>query len=252
LPERPDVIILLAMPSVRPGTRFTAERKRDMRREINDFFRNSINLGIRYNIPVILPGGTSYKTINEEIADETWPIFRKGLTEIGTDTDLIVDEAIVSGYPNVIQLIYGKIYGNGALFRIIYKMAERGRSMVTGEGDNYIPNIYAGDAATAIVKAIEKMPLCEKFIIADDTPATQKDFTAHMAKLLNKREPGHVPAWLARLIFGRDLLEVINLNCKVSNAKAKRMLDWQPQYPSYKEGLKATIEEITKKNRYSD
>jgi nucleoside-diphosphate-sugar epimerase len=247
LPERPDVVILLAMPSVRPGKRLTTAMKENLRSETNDFFRNSINLGIRFNIPVILPGGTSYKTINDEIADETWPVLRKGLTEIGSDSDLIVDEAIVSGYPEVIQLIYGKIYGNGGLFRLMYNMAERRRSMVIGKGDNYIPNIYAGDAASAIVKAIEKMPVGEKFIIADDTPVTQKDFTAHMALLLNKKEPGHVPPSLVKLILGRDFFEVISLNCKVSNAKAKRMLDWQPQFPSYKEGLEATIKEIKEK-----
>ena len=126
----------------------------------------------------------------------------------------------------------------------MYDMVEKRRSIVIGKGDNYIPNIYAGDAASAIIKAIEKMPVGEKFIIADDTPVTQKDFTAYLALLLDKKEPGHVPPSLVRLILGRDFIEVVTLNCKVSNAKAKMMLDWQPQYPSYKEGLKATIEEI--------
>ena len=38
------------------------------------------------------------------------------------------------------------------------------------------------------------------------------------------------------------------MNCKVSNEKAKRMLDWKPEYPSYKEGLEATIKEMKEKN----
>ena len=36
------------------------------------------------------------------------------------------------------------------------------------------------------------------------------------------------------------------MNCLVSNAKAKRELDWNLKYPSYEEGLPATIREIEK------
>lgn len=244
LPDEPEIIILLAMPGVRPGQRITASRKAELRSETNDFFRKSIYLATSFDCPLILPGGTSYRTENDELADETWPILRKGLTEIGSDTDEMVNEAIRSGYPRVIQLIFGKIYGNGGLFRFMYNMAEKRRSMIIGKGDNYIPNIYAGDAANAILKAIEKMPVGEKFIIADDTPVSQKDFSIYMAELMNKKKPGHIPAFIIRFILGKELYEVIKMNCKVSNAKAKKMLDWQPQFPSYKEGLKETIEEI--------
>jgi len=71
LPEKPDVIVLLAMPGVRPGHRMTKMRKAELREETNDFFCNSMDLAIQYNIPIILPGGTSYRTGNGEIADET-------------------------------------------------------------------------------------------------------------------------------------------------------------------------------------
>jgi nucleoside-diphosphate-sugar epimerase len=40
------------------------------------------------------------------------------------------------------------------------------------------------------------------------------------------------------------------MNSRVSNAKAKRMLDWTPQYPSFKEGLEATIKDIREKKNY--
>jgi len=251
LPDKPEIIILLAMPGVRPGKRMTVARKEELRSETNDFFRKSIYLAALYNCPLILPGGTSYETENDEIADETWPIVRKGLTEIGADTDEMVNEAIRTGSPRVIQLIYGKIYGNGGLFRFMYDMAEKRRSAIIGDGENFIPNIYAGDAAAAIIKAIEKLPVGEKFIIADDTPVTQKDFSLYMAALMNKKRPGHIPAFIFRLIVGKDFYEVIRMNCKVSNAKAKKILEWQPEYPSYKEGLKETIREIkdTKNNK---
>jgi nucleoside-diphosphate-sugar epimerase len=64
---------------------------------------------------------------------------------------------------------------------------------------------------------------------------------------MKKKRPGHIPSFIFRLIIGRDLFEVIQINCKVSNAKAKKMLNWKPKYPSYREGLKETIREIREK-----
>ncbi len=250
LPEKLDIIVLLAMPSVKPGHRMTKKKKEALRNETNDFFRNSMDLAIRYDIPIILPSGTSFKTENDEIADETWPILRVGLTEIGKDTDDLVSHAIQAQNPKVIQLIFGKIYGNGGLFRFIYNLIEKGRAKIIGKGDNCIPNIHAGDAASAIVKAIEKMPIGEKFIIADDVAVTQKDFTVYMADLMNKKRPGHIPAFIGKLVLGRDLYEIVRMNCKVSNAKAKRLLDWKPEYPSYKEGLVETIKEMKERKNY--
>ena len=244
LPGDLEIIVLLAMPSVTPGKRMTAKRKSELRKETNDFFRNSMDLAIHFNVPIILPGGTSYRIGENEVADESWPILRTGLTEIGSDTDELVNSAIKTGHPEIIQLIYGKIYGNGGLFRFVFNMMERGRSKIIGKGDNYIPNIHASDAASAIIKAIEKLPVGEKFIIADDTPVTQKDFTEYMAALMNKKRPGHIPGFIVKLILGKDFYEIVRMNCKVTNEKAKRILGWQPQYPSYKEGLSITIPEM--------
>lgn len=250
LPGKLDIIVLLAMPTVKPGHRMTKKRKEELRKETNDFFRNSMDLAINFNVPIILPSGTSFKTENNEIADETWQILRIGLTEIGKDTDEMVNQAIKTQNPKVIQLLYGKIYGNGGLFRFMYNMMEKGRSKIIGKGDNCIPNIHASDAASAIVKAIEKLPIGEKFIIADDTAVTQKDFTIYMAKLMNKKQPGHIPAFIIKLVMGNDFYEIIRLNCKVSNSKAKRLLDWKPEYPSYKEGLEETIKDMKERKNY--
>ena len=76
-----------------------------------------MNLAIHFNVPIILPSGTSYQTGHGEIADETWPIRRVGLTEVGSDTDEMINRAVRTGKPEIIQLIYGRIYGNGGLFR---------------------------------------------------------------------------------------------------------------------------------------
>ncbi len=65
-----------------------------------------------------------------------------------------------------------------------------------------------------------------------------------MAKIMNQKEPGHIPGLLIRLVLGRDFYEIIRMDSKVSNQKAKDILGWKLKYPSYKEGLEATINEI--------
>lgn len=128
-------------------------------------------------------------------------------------------------------------------------MIDKGRGGIIGEGNNCIPNIYAGDIASAIIKTIEKQPWGERFLICDDAPVTQADFVTYMAEVMGKKKPGHVPLFILKLVIGKEFLSIIGMNCKVSNEKAKRILGWNPVYPSYKEGLKAVIEEIRAKEK---
>jgi nucleoside-diphosphate-sugar epimerase len=124
-------------------------------------------------------------------------------------------------------------------------MLMRNRYKIIGKGENYIPLIHAGDAADAIMKSIEKKPYGEKFIIADDTAVTQKEFTKHMASLMGLRPPGSIPGPMVKLLLGKDLYELVTMNCIVSNQKAKKMLGWKPAYPSYQIGLEQTIKEMS-------
>ena len=250
LPEKPDFIILLAMPGITPGKRISKKRKAALRAETTGFFQNSMDLAIHFNAPIILPSGTSYQTGHGEIADETWPIRRVGLTEVGIDTDEMVKQAVRTGKPEIIQLIYGRIYGNGGLFRFQYEMLKKNRYKIIGKGENYIPLIHASDAANAIIKAIEKKPFGEKFIIADDTPVTQRDFTNYIADLMNLKQPGSIPGSIIKMALGRDIYELISMNCLVSNKKAKSILGWNPEYPSYRTGLEQTIKDMGKNQPY--
>ncbi len=44
-----------------------------------------------------------------------------------------------------------------------------------------------------------------------------------MAELMNKKRPGKIPGFIIELILGKDFYEIIRMNCKVSNEKAKRI-----------------------------
>jgi nucleoside-diphosphate-sugar epimerase len=207
-----------------------------------------MDLAIQYDVPVVLPGGTSYMTAGDEVADESWPTRRAGLTEIGADTDDMVVEAIKAGKPKLIQLMYGRIYGNGGIFRFMFERMDKGRMRIIGNGNNCIPNIHAEDAATAIIRSIEKQTWGEKFIIADDTPVSQREFITRMAELMERKTPGTIPLFAVRLILGKDFYEILRMDCKVSNRKAKEFLGWEPRYPSALDGLEILIPEMKNKN----
>ena len=73
-----------------------------------------------------------------------------------------------------------------------------------------------------------------------------------MAALMGRKKPASTPDFIIKFILGNDIYDVIKMNCKVSNHKAKRLLGWKPAYPSYKEGLEITIEEMARSLPYFD
>lgn len=54
------------------------------------------------------------------------------------------------------------------------------------------------------------------------------------------------PTFILKLILGTLLVEMASMSCRVTNAKAKRVLGWAPRYPSFREGLQATVEAINR------
>jgi nucleoside-diphosphate-sugar epimerase len=130
------------------------------------------------------------------------------------------------------------------MFLEMYKMLKSGRFGVVGKGDNRIPRIHVEDCAEAYALALDKMPVNESFILADDTPVTMREFMEYMASCVGMSKIRTIPRIMARIVMGKLLLETMGIDCVVSNAKLKRMLGWEPKYPSYREGLPAAIEAL--------
>jgi nucleoside-diphosphate-sugar epimerase len=126
----------------------------------------------------------------------------------------------------------------------MYRRLKSGRFGVVGKGDNRIPRVHVEDCAEAFALVVDKLPTGESFIVADDTPCTSREFTEFMAECANMSRPRTIPKLLARLILGRLLVETMDMDCVVSNEKAKNLLGWELKYPSYREGLVAAMREI--------
>ena len=134
----------------------------------------------------------------------------------------------------------------------MYEWMKKGKYRIVGSGDNYIPRIHVEDCAEAYVRVLEKMPVGERFVIADDGPCTVREFADFMADQMNVPKPKSVPKVIIRAVLGKLMVETITMNCRVSNAKAKNQLGWKLDYPTYKEGLSATMKmlEDQKKSFY--
>ncbi|MFA9454021.1 MAG: NAD-dependent epimerase/dehydratase family protein [Candidatus Aminicenantaceae bacterium] len=239
----PDFIINIAMPPVRPG-RISKRRFIRLRGETTLYISHTIQLAEKIGCPYILTLGTSFHSDTGRVFTEADPIQRFGMTKIGEQVDELIDKALGNDPPRCIVFMPGQIYGPGGLFLMMYEWMKKGRFRIAGKGDNIIPRIHVEDLADAYVKAVEKRPCGERFILADDTPCTMREFTEYMAECMQIPTPKSIPRQLMRIIIGRLLVETITMNCRVSNAKAKRVLEWQPEYPSYRDGLKRTMGEL--------
>lgn len=238
--KKPELIIFIAMPPVKPG-RITKKQFQHLRDITTKYFQNSISITKHFNCPIILTSGTSFNSDEEKIFTENDTIQRFGMAKIGENTDKEINQALATCSPPCIVMMPGQIYGPGGLFLTMHKWIKSGKYRIIGKGSNYIPRIYVEDLADAYVKAIEKMPLGEKFIIADDTPCTTNDFAQTISRELELPPVNHVPKFVVRLVAGKLPFQTITMNCKVSNEKVKKYLNWKPKY-SYKDGIKKTIE----------
>ncbi|WP_440009583.1 NAD-dependent epimerase/dehydratase family protein [Halomicrococcus sp. SG-WS-1] len=110
-----------------------------------------------------------------------------------------------------------------------------------GRQDAELSFVHADDAAAAFVAAIET-EAGGTYHVVDDEPVTGAAFFEAFADLLEAPEPGRIPAWLARFFVGKINAEGFTSPMPTTNEKAKRELDWEPEYPTYRDGLEQVVE----------
>jgi nucleoside-diphosphate-sugar epimerase len=248
-----DAMVFIAQPPIF-GKRIGARRFASLQDEILRMHQNALALAKQAGCALVLTAGTAYHTTGSEVADETWPLTRTGIARIGDGIDSLLNKARVEGEPRFVRLLPGQIYGPGGMSLKMIEWAEKGRNGIIGSGRNCIPRIHVDDCAEAYVRVVEKLPEFpngDSFIVADDTPCTSEEFSTELAKLLGMPPPKRVPKLIQLAIclaLGKYLFETMQMNCRVSNAKLKRHTGWMPRYPSYREGLKATLDTLARRS----
>jgi nucleoside-diphosphate-sugar epimerase len=126
--------------------------------------------------------------------------------------------------------IYGP--GRSALDRV-----KQGKARRIDLPDQVFSRVHVDDIVSGVVAAIDAP--AGAYNLADNLPASGNIVTEEAARLLGLAPPP------------LETLEQANLselargfyaeNRRVANGKAKRVLGWQPQYPTYVEGLAALL-----------
>jgi nucleoside-diphosphate-sugar epimerase len=147
--------------------------------------------------------------------------------------DRVVPSAPLEG----IVLRYGNFYGPGASETTVELIRKR-QLPIVGDGGGVWSWIHLDDAAAATVAAVEHGGR-GVYNIVDDEPAPVSEWLPALAAAIGAKPPRRVPTWVGRLLGGEAVVLMMTQARGASNAKAKRELGWQPQYPSWRTGFTA-------------
>jgi nucleoside-diphosphate-sugar epimerase len=126
-------------------------------------------------------------------------------------------------------------YGQDSFIRMIVNLVRKRRLPVPSSGGGFTTFIYLEDAAAATVAALQKGRAGQAYNIVDDEPVRWADYLDALAAELRVRRPRRIPTWMLRAIPYVHTLMTTSM--RVSNAKAKRELDWAPAVPTYRDGI---------------
>jgi 2-alkyl-3-oxoalkanoate reductase len=195
------------------------------------FVAQSIAFAYRYD-------GDGLKTEDDPLdLDAAWP-WRRSVEAL---RDLEAATTGTEGLRGVV-LRYGFFYGPGTSFDpaggSTARMVRKRWYPIVGNGGGVFSFVHIDDAARAAVLAAEGEAF-GVFNVVDDEPAPLRDLLPVYAEAIGAKPPRRIPAFIARLAAGKQAVELATKLRGVSNAKAKRELGWEPQYPTWRAGFAA-------------
>jgi len=136
---------------------------------------------------------------------------------------------------------YGAFYGPGTSIGLEpvgeqVEAVRKRRFPVVGSGAGVWSLVQIEDAATATAAAVDT-GRAGIYNIVDDDPAPVSEWLPVLAAAVAAKPPRRVPRWLGRLLAGEATAVLMTEARGASNAKAKRELDWELRYPSWRVGF---------------
>jgi nucleoside-diphosphate-sugar epimerase len=168
------------------------------------------------------------------LADEETPLAFDASPFVAADARTVTElEDRLLGNPNIkgIALRYGFFYGSGTWFHPDGDVARQVRQQqfpVVGNGEGVWSWLHIEDAAIATVAAAERgNPGI--YLIANDQPLAVREWLPAFAQWLNAPPPPRISVEEALKASGPDAVYYGTQMRGVSNAKAKRELNFQPR-----------------------
>jgi nucleoside-diphosphate-sugar epimerase len=157
-----------------------------------------------------------------------------------------VEQAVTgASWTEGVVLRYGSFYGPGTSMSLgpegsMLQAIQKRQLPLVGKAGGVWSFIHIADAAEATVKAIEGSAR-GIYNVVDDEPAPVSEWLPVVAEATKAPSPRRVPRWLGRMFAGEAAAVMMTEAVGASNAKAKRELDWQPRYASWREGFKTGL-----------
>ena len=148
-----------------------------------------------------------------------------------------LEKAVLAAPLDGMAVRYGGLYGPGSSETLAEILRKR-MFPVIGNGAGVVSSTHVDDAAAGTVAALERGRRGEIYNIVDDEPTPSRIFIPAIAEALGAPAPLRIPAWLGRLLAGDVAVTMMTEGRGSSNAKAKRELDWQPIWPSWRDGFR--------------
>lgn len=176
----------------------------------------------------------------DTIADETSPLNPTPLIAWRTNIEPLVLAAKERNIRSIVirpALVYG--HGGGLVAMLVQSGLQQGVVQFVGDGQNRWTLIHVDDLARCYVAALDHAPRGSLFIAADDRQVFPLSVIAEAASQ-SAGVPGQTRSQTltdAQQIMG-VFADALMLDQQVSAAKARQVLDWQPQAPSLFDELK--------------
>jgi 2-alkyl-3-oxoalkanoate reductase len=138
-----------------------------------------------------------------------------------------------------LALRYGFFYGPGtgiAKDGLIVELVRKRRLPIVGDGAGIWSFIHISDVARATVAAVSHGDP-GIYNVVDDEPAPVSTWLPALAEAVGAKRPYKVPVWLGKLAIGGSGVSMMTKIRGGSNAKTKRELGWQLDYPSWRRGF---------------
>ena len=163
----------------------------------------------------------------ERLADEG-SVFRPSDEDVAAravGAALAMEQAVKDSELDWLILRGGLFYGPGTGFDDDwFSRAAAGKLRLPGDGAQFVTLLHIADMAAATMAALKVWPARETLIVADDEPVRWRELFGHIAMLVGV-EPPDPGGRLGMPSF------------RMSNRRAREILDWGPIYSNYRIGL---------------
>ncbi len=156
-----------------------------------------------------------------------------------------IDKAARDAGVQTIEVFPGWVYGPGSWFKdLVVDRLRSGDGRVAGHGDNYISLAHIDDVAEAYRLILEKMPVGERYIIADSHPVKLKEFFKLVARDMGVPTPGTMDKQDFAEQYGEAMTEGITASVRVKNDKAKKELGFNAKFDNFCHGVPEVLKDL--------